>query len=231
MLYGKTIEAPDGLKGFDANTVVSPRDAALFHQYGYRFAVRYVRRTQHHDFDITEREAQGILNAGLGLMLVQHVAGEDPGKNGWTPNGAKGSEYGLTAAIEAANAGYPSGQIVWLDLEGVATNVPPAEVVLYCNNWFDQVKAHGYEPGLYVGYGAGLNADWLYRKLRFSRYWSAYNLNADSVPAVRGVQMKQGAYPGRGAVPGVSYQFDTDVCRADQKGGRVKMLVDTEWSP
>jgi hypothetical protein len=111
----------------------------------------------------------------------------------------------------------------------VASHVPPADVVLYCNNWFDQVKAHGYDPGIYVGYGAGLTADWLYRKLRFSRYWAAYNLNKDSVPAVRGVQMKQGAYPG--PIPGIKYKFDTDVCRADLKGSRVKMLVDTEWSP
>jgi hypothetical protein len=43
--------------------------------------------------------------------------------------------------------------------------------------------------------------------------------------------MKQGAYPGAGAVPGVSYEFDTNVCRADLKGSRIKMLVDTEWSP
>jgi hypothetical protein len=41
--------------------------------------------------------------------------------------------------------------------------------------------------------------------------------------------MKQGAYPG--PIPGIKYKFDTDVCRADLKGGRVKMLVDTEWSP
>ena len=41
---------------------------------GYRFVVRYVRRTARHRYDITAEEADVILSAGLGLMLVQHVA-------------------------------------------------------------------------------------------------------------------------------------------------------------
>jgi hypothetical protein len=55
---------------------------------GYRFCIRYISRTpesrQHHEEngtpDLSEDEAQDILNAGLALMTVQHVAA-----TGWVP--------------------------------------------------------------------------------------------------------------------------------------------------
>lgn len=225
-MQGKLITAPDGLRGFDVNGPVAPDTAVKFRTAGYRFAVRYVRRVEPHPFDITAHEAQNILTAGLGLMLVQHV-----GKEGWSPTGAMGGSYGATAAHEAIGVGYPRGCILWCDLEGVSSAVGAQDVVNFCNAWHDYVAAAGYEPGLYVGYGARLSAQQLYSALKFKRYWSAYNLNADSFPAVRSVQMKQGAYPGPRAVPGVAFEYDTDVCQADKLGGRVIMLVDNEWTP
>ena len=74
MLNAYVYTAPNGLKGFDANSVVSRNDAEAFYAVGYRFAVRYVRRSQKHEYDLTAREARDILAAGLGLMVVQHVA-------------------------------------------------------------------------------------------------------------------------------------------------------------
>lgn len=219
MLYGKQVTAPDGLKGFDCNQPISANAAAAFRAAGFRFAVRYVRRTEHHGYDFTEHEGYEILKAGLGLMLVQHVAPPE-----WKPTLVMGIEYGLTASLEAASAGYPFGSILWCDLEGVKVGWSHADTIAFCNSWFEKVAAHGYEPGLYVGYDAGLTASELYYKLKFKRYWSAYNLNRDSFPAVRNVQMKQGT---ERVLAGVRY--DPDVCKADAKGDRVSFLADMEW--
>src|SRR6266566_4237750 len=79
-LEGHVYTAPDGVRGFDANQTITPQIAAAFHKHGYRFCVRYVRRKDHHAYDLTHGEAAGLLDAGIGLMIVQHVAPE-----GWTP--------------------------------------------------------------------------------------------------------------------------------------------------
>src|SRR5437879_11294103 len=64
---------------------------------------------------------------------------------------------------------------------------PAAQVIDYCNRWHAAVAGAGYVPGLYVGFHCGLDATQLYRALRFSHYWCAYNLNADEMPIVRGL--------------------------------------------
>ena len=58
--------------------------------------VRYVRRKDQHAYDLTHAEAAGLLDAGIGLMIVQHVAPE-----GWTPTIKDGASYGSTAAAES----------------------------------------------------------------------------------------------------------------------------------
>ncbi|HEV7389093.1 MAG TPA: hypothetical protein VGN73_10815, partial [Gemmatimonadaceae bacterium] len=99
----------------------------------------------------------------------------------------------------------------------------------YCNRWHSAVTGAGYVAGLYVGYHAGLSATQLYRALRFTHYWSAYNLNADQFPAVRGVQMRQ-AVAGRGdRVPGVTVDFQVDTIRADKLGGQPTLLALEGW--
>jgi hypothetical protein len=227
---------PPGTRGFDANTRVTAQQARAFVSAGYKFAVRYVRRSTHHDYDITTGELLGLLNAGLSVMLVQHVASE-----GWSPTGDLGAAYGAIAAQEAAAAGYPRRCIVWCDLEGTNPTARDADVIAFCNAWYDKVREAGFDAGLYVGYGAGLTADQLYYKLKFRRYWSAYNLNTDSVPSVRGVCMEQLAYPPRTAndhtvqrymekyhlshfdavslatrVPGIPFEYDTDIITGDR---------------
>ena len=160
--------------------------SAAFFKHGYRFCVRYVRRANRHAYDLTHGEAAGLLDAGIGLMIVQHVAPE-----GWTPTVKDGASYGSTAAAESTNVGVPPGVMVWCDLEGVAPTAPAQQVIDFCNAWHSAVAAAGFVPGLYVGFGAGLSPTQLYRDLRFTHYWSAYNLNADQYPAIRGVQMRQ----------------------------------------
>jgi hypothetical protein len=212
---------PPGTRGFDCNARVTPDAAKRMAAAGYRFAVRYVRRSQQHDYDINAGEILSLLNAGLGVMIVQHVA-----LPGWMPSAALGAAYGGVAAGEAHAAGLPRGVTLWCDLEGVDPDADAVSVIGFCNAWYDRAKAAGYEPGLYVGDSCGLTAQQLYRNLRFGLYWSSYNLNADNVPAVRGVCMKQRAYPApEKRVAGVPFEYDEDVITGDALGGSPTLLL------
>jgi hypothetical protein len=226
MLAGKVIEATPGLRGFDCNQHLSVYAAAQFRMRGYRFAVRYVPRHKANPGDLSGSEAAGILGAGLGLMIVQHVLNP-----GWAPTGALGKEYGAFAAQSAVDIGVRFGTTLWCDLEGVGEDKPndgidPRDVIAFLNNWHDLVGTAGYTPGLYVGYDAGLSAGDLYKRLKFEHYWSAYNLNADQFPAVRGVQMKQFLQQ---RLDGILY--DPDTVQRDLLGGLPLMHVDLEFTP
>lgn len=214
---------PPGTKGFDCNTTVKPEVARLFWDAGYRFAVRYVRRAQAHSYDLTFPELTGLLNAGLAVMVVQHVA---YAKKGWFPDGPTGAAYGAIAAQEAAAVGIPRGVIIWCDLEGTAPEARDADIIAFCNNWYDKVREAGFDAGLYVGYDAGLTAEQLYWKLKFRRYWSGYNLDQDKVPAVRGVCMKQGEFPPPDRrVKGVPFQYDTNEIQYDNFNNLPTLLI------
>jgi hypothetical protein len=224
-LPGKLIEAPEGLRGFDANTHISHVTAKAFRDAvddagkpKFRFCIRYVPRWQANPGDLTMSEAAGILAMGLGLMIVQHVKSPP-----WKPTGALGKQYGAFAASQSIDIGIPAGCTVWCDLEGTAGD--PRDVDAFCRRWFEEVGGAGYTPGLYVGFDPGLDANQLYR-LPFEHYWSAYNLNRDQVPAVRGVQMKQGIEQ---VFAGVRY--DPDTVERDLKGGLPLMHVDNEFTP
>lgn len=224
-LPGHVFTAPDGVRGFDTAETVTPKAAAAMRAHGYRFCVRYVRRDKPHASALSASEAKSVLGNGIGLMLVQYVESE----TSWNPTAPKGKTNGGIAASEAAELGMPWGVTLWCDLEGVALDTPARKVIDYCNGWHLAVASAGYVPGLYVGYHAGLNATQLYRSLRFSHYWSAYNLNADQAPAVRGVQMKQARRKQGDAVPAAGIDFQTDTIRADALGGRPTLLALEGW--
>ena len=218
------ITVPDGTKGFDANVTLTAGTAAAFKAHGYGFAIRYVRRVTPHSYDLSAGEAITILKAGLGLMVVQHVAPE-----GWHPNATLGTAYGQIAAMEAQGIGYPATCTLWCDLEGVSPGTPTQPVIDFCNRWFDAVKAAGFWPGLYVGFECGISAQDLYYKLKFQRYWGAYNQNADEIPAIRGNCMKQSVMTRESTVSGIPFGFDVDVVGQDAKGGLPTMLAPDGW--
>lgn len=225
LLHGHVFTAPDRVRGFDANQTITPAAAAAFHSHGYRFCVRYVRRDTPHAADLTSDEAAALLDAGLGFMVVQHVESE----TSWTPTSDKGAAFGGTAASEADRIGVPSGVTVWCDLEGVDVETPAEQIVDYCNQWHSAVAGAGFIPGLYVGFHAGLNPTQLYRALRFSHYWGAYNLNSDQAPSVRGLQMKQAERQPVDVIPGFDIDFQTDRVRTDALGGRPTLLGPDGW--
>lgn len=211
---------PAGTRGFDCNQPVGPLAASKFVAAGFRFAVRYLKRDVSHGYDLTRNEVYDLLSTGLGVMAVQHVA-----PPGWHPTGALGQKYGETAAIEAKLAGLLPNTTVWLDLEGVARSASPADVALFCNEWYAAVAFESYSPGIYVGDSCGLTANQLYHTLRFKRYWAAYNLNRDDFPAVRGVQMRQSTYPPFGSRVDVHYEYDVDMITKDSMGDLPAILL------
>jgi len=224
-LPGHVFTAPDGVRGFDTTEPISPSAAAAFHRQGYRFCVRYVRRDKPHASALSAKEAKSLLSAGIGLMLVQYVESD----TSWIPSGAKGATNGSVAASEAAKLGAPWGITVWCDLEGVKPGTSAQKVIDYCNRWHLAVSSAGYVPGLYVGYRAGLAPTQLYRALRFTHYWGAFNLNADQAPLVRGLQMKQSLRGQSDTVPGVAIDFQVDAIKHDALGGHPTLLALDGW--
>ena len=217
VLSGSIQPAPAGVKGFDANTPLSADAAKAFHDAGFRFCLRYVGRRQMATHDLSAAEARTILASGLALMVVQHV--ENPG---WHPTGDLGTEYGTNAAAFTQQLGFPPGVNVWLDLECVAGGTQAADVVAYCNNWYDRVAAAGYVPGVYVGYEPGLTGQQLYSQLKFQHYWAAYNVDV-SIPG-RGWQLKQSV--GGGTIGGITTEaYDVDTTVTDAKGGQALWLA------
>ncbi|MDN3581002.1 DUF1906 domain-containing protein [Mucilaginibacter flavus] len=213
-LPGTVQPAAAGLSGFDINSPVSATAAAGFKNAGYAFCIRYIPRTaQLQAGNLTNAEALHILNAGLALMAVQHVAND-----GWVPSAALGTQYGSYAALYATQiVGLPPGVNIWLDLEGVNQQAPAADVIAYCQAWYTEVKSAGYEPGIYVGWDAGLTSQQLYTKLSFSHYWRAYN---GPDVATRGFQILQHTQK---LVNG--FMIDPNVTQTDHLGGTAIWLA------
>ena len=219
------IKVPDGARGFDVNRTLTAANARAFAKAGYTFALRYIPRAPERASDLSRKEIETLFLAGLAVMPVQHVESD----SSWTPTDDKARAYGEKALAACVGLKIPAGVSVWLDLEGVATDVGAEQIVRYCNGWYEIVKGGGYLPGLYVGWHAGLTPDQLYWELHFSRYWAAFNLNRDQYPAVRGVCMKQHAAKKSDYPPKITFEIDTDTVALDEKGGLPVCYAPDEW--
>lgn len=211
-LPGTVKSAAPGLKGFDTNTIVTAQVASQFKSQGYSFCARYLSRgTSQGTNDLTNSEAAVILNAGLALIAVQHVAAE-----GWVPSASLGTTNGTNAANNAASVGLPHGMNIWCDLEGVAAGTTAQTVTDYCQAWYTAVANAGYVPGLYVGANCILNGTQLY-SLSYQHYWKS--LSNVPMVATRGYQLTQGAQT---TVNGIG--IDSDTTQNDNLGGAVLWL-------
>jgi hypothetical protein len=213
-LSGSVKSAPVGAHGFDTDTKLSAASARNLRQAGFVFCIRYVSRADSEaSSDLTTAEATAILNAGLALMPVQHVA-----KSGWIPSADLGTNNGKNAAKNAGSVGFPAGVNLWLDLEGASGSATSQQAIDYCNAWFTEVDKAGFVSGLYVGPQAILNGHDLFFRLRTKHYWKS----ASHVPNVdnRGYQMVQ-SLPHK--VAGVN--LDSDVTKNDDLGDAVIWLV------
>jgi hypothetical protein len=220
---------PSGIRGFDCNFPLSTDQAKSAVRHGYRFVARYLPRIAAADHDLSLAESKRVLATGLAISPVQHVEREN-----WDPILDKGKTYGMRAAQHALLCGAPEGTTIWLDLEGVRLRTAPETVIQYCNAWYDQVASYGYLPGIYVGWQAILTADQLYRRLKFERYWSAYNLDSDLFPAVVGVCMMQGVANARmDYPPGWSpktHQIDTNIVLGDALERFPTVMAPDDWN-
>lgn len=213
-LPGTVKQADANLQGFDANQILSAADAANLKSKGYQFCIRYIpRMASLASGNLTNAEAVDILNAGLALMVVQHVA-----LPGWVPNTSLGTAYGSHAATYAKGVvGLPAGVNVWCDLEGVAVGTAAADVIAYCQAWYYAVHAAGYIPGVYVGYDTILTPQQLYSDLSFQHYWRAYN---GPQVAHRGFQLLQHVQK---SVDGIL--IDPNTTQTDDLGNAVQWLI------
>ncbi|MHA1067196.1 DUF1906 domain-containing protein [Enterobacter ludwigii] len=213
-LSGSIQSAASNSLGFDADSIVSQAIAQQFVEQGYTFCVRYLSLgCGQAEGDLSADEATDILQAGLALMVVQHV--DDPG---WMPTQSLGQTYGSNAATNAASIGIPPGVNVWCDLEGIANGTAAQDVIDYCSAWYDAVSAAGYIPGLYVGANAVLTGQQLY-DLPFEHYWQSCSEVPD-IP-VRGYQLVQTFVPE--PVNGIG--IDSDLTQTDLQGGQAVWLV------
>ncbi|WFU23926.1 murein L,D-transpeptidase catalytic domain family protein [Bradyrhizobium sp. CB1717] len=181
--------AEAGMHGFDANTKLTATTAKALKEAGFKFAIRYLsRKAKPPAKDLTADELDIILDAGLAVMAVQHVA-----PSGWTPSDTLGVECGGNAATHARAIGLPEKSSVWLDLEGIAAGTPASAVIAYCNAWFKEVESAGYTTGVYVGANCILSADELYLSLKTKHYWKSGS-NVPDIPH-RGYCMVQHIIP------------------------------------
>lgn len=185
MLPGQVLPAPPGLHGIDSNTVLNDSHCRAVKARGFSFCLRYVSRGEREQaHDLHEAEARTILDAGLALMPVQHVA-----RAGWSPTKSLGTTYGRNAAAHVSEIGFPPGVNVWLDLEGVKNSTTHARVIDYCNAWISEVESTGFVPGVYIGARAILTGEEIFWRVRAKHFWRS----GSRVPDVphRGYQLIQ----------------------------------------
>ena len=175
------VRASQGMIGFDTDTKITEA-ANEFVLQGFHFVLRYLSlREKEAQGDLTKEEAYAILEAGLGLMPVQHV--REPG---WIPTEALGLRDGKEARIQAFLCGFLPHCTVWLDLEGVNQKVSQADVLAYTVAWAKSVRAWGYHPGIYVGAQSLLNQDDLSKSMPYRYFWRSISASAP--------QLKDGEY-------------------------------------
>ena len=194
-LPGRIAPAPPGLHGFDTSAVLDGGHCQFAKARGFSFCIRYVSRDERESLgDLSEAEARTILNAGLALMPVQHVARE-----GWSPTKLLGAAYGKNAAAHVLQIGFPPGVNVWLDLEGIKVSTSHRAVIDYCNAWIAEITSAGFVPGVYVGTKAILTGEEIFWRIQTKHFWRS----GSKVPNI----------PHRG------YQLIQKIIRGDKIGG------------
>lgn len=193
--------------GCDTDTKLTLSSAQKLRSLGLTFVYRYLSLGDEAEADLTENELEAILLAGLRVGAVQHVR-----LPGWAASGSVGTTDGVHAGANAQLVGLPKGVTLFLDLEGTVSSAP--EVTAYVNAWASEVRARGYEAGLYVGAGQPLTGDELYHALSVDRYWRSFS----QVPEVtrRGYTLLQ-LYPTVTLASGLS--VDVDALQEDYLGG------------
>jgi hypothetical protein len=189
----------------DTSAKLTPTVIAAVKAAAYSCILRYVPLPNDgaaKDIDVVE--LGNILDAGLALMLVQHVR-----YPGWNPAKCSGQADALAAIESASAAGYLAGGHIYLDLEGISGTA--ADTKAFAEEWAATIVQASYCAGCYVGYDVPLNAVQLYNLHDFHSYWS--DAGPRSV-ATRGFAIKQ--HEPEVSIAGVG--FDKDTLQPDKLG-------------
>src|SRR5215469_2264832 len=94
MINGRVAPLADGSIGFDVTTRLNPASAKQYYNKNFRFVGRYIGRGDGSSnyVDLSQEEGQIIVDAGLGLGVVQHPLAE-----GWHPTHDLGARFGSAA--------------------------------------------------------------------------------------------------------------------------------------
>jgi hypothetical protein len=192
-----------GTKGLDRSDTIANAAQALFDQ-GFRFAIRTVGLPGGSPGTIKSDEVTAVHSAGIALgisQVIRHAGFSD----------AQGTQDGTVAASEASALGFPSGGLIWFDLEG-ERGVASQSLITFLNNWAAAVVDAGYLAGLYNGPQSVLTGHDISALPQFHAYWQAAAL----VPQVaRGYQIYQ-LLPSNTFVAGIN--IDIDVVQTDFDG-------------
>jgi hypothetical protein len=175
-------QVPDSLI-FDTDQPCSLAQLQALYAAGFRGGVRTVTFSPELDpSDLTAREVQDFMAAGLGLMLYQRV--REPG---WLPSAALGADDAVVFITKANGAGYLAGASAWGDLEGIGGDA--VATIAYSNAKSVRLKTAGRPPGEYVGDDVPLTGDQLFTDLIVPTYWRSLSVVPDVT--TRGYQMVQ----------------------------------------
>lgn len=194
---------------FDVDQILNLKEAKAFVAAGYLGVGRYFPRVPAPTSvpgNLTNAEMGVLLEAGLSVFAVQHTSPDN-----WMPSAGLGTNYGKYGGSYLNLIGYPDGATAFLDLEMVSKNATAQAIIEYCNNWFDEITAAGFVPGIYIGYQNWLSDAQLYASLKFKSYWRSYNCD-QSIPT-RGCQILQHTAK---TLNGITY--DPNTIQADNLG-------------
>lgn len=139
--------AAHGARGVDALTVLTAAQAAALKANGVDFAVQYLGAA-------TAASALAVASVGLGFMPVTFA-----------------DRFDVPSALtELRSLSLPQGVTVWIDLEGIGTDLPPGQLLGRVAGLATALEQNGYQPGLYYGANGSLTSDEIWQ-LPTVRYW------------------------------------------------------------
>lgn len=221
---------------FDTTRYVDPATAALFKLSGYYTCIRYIRTDKRVNdrpdaspgawlVSLSHQELAGLMEARMLVSPVQIGTARNGHKVGHT----YGTEKGEAAAHNCEALGLPKGITVWFQAEWAEPYPSTSRQLAHYNALSKQLVDAGYEAGIYVSTGCGLDAMRLYHDLDYvTHYWRANAMTPEV--AVRGYQMIQGfqcggEVDGRPAGPPIhGLVIDQNMVHLDNKGERFRVV-------
>lgn len=217
-LAGFVEAAPPGALGADCIAAISSEVASAISSGSYAFCIRYVSPNETTVTALTLAEAQGILGAGLGLMLTQRIDA-----SALALSAALGTQHGTAAAQSATSVGLPMCVNVWLLLDNIPSGTSATGLVSYYNAWYAAAYGAGFVPGLCVGPTEVLNATQL-GDLAFCNYWQAAGVTVS--PSPRGYQLVEGGPVTVGGVQMTTVTAQNDAGVGSPQGpGQAQWLI------